>query len=466
MTRMTSFRFTVVHDPALNAVFARHAGASRFAYNQCLQAVKGAMDAKRSDPTVKVPWSSFDLINRFNGWKRSEAAGRTWAVDGAGVAALVGVGLAWRGEVCAQVFEEAAVDLGRGLAAFSRSRAGERAGSAIGFPAFKRKGRTRESFRIRNKLTRGQSSICIGKGHPRSISLPVIGLVRVIEDTRRLRRLLRAGSDGTPRARVWFATVSRHRAHWIIAVNVEAPDLHPAMRHPDGNGATHGFIGIDRGLSAWLVVARTDGAELDRRQAPRPLVRALPKLRRASRLASRKQPHSRNRRKAEKRLNRIHGRIANQRRHAIHEVTIKLVKTHDRICMEDLAVANLVRNHHLARPIADAAWGELYRQLKYKAGWYGSQLLNAPRWFPSSKTCSNCGSVHQSLDLSQRVFRCDSSDGGCGLIIDRDLNAAVNLAAWADAEHRSAAQTPDPQAGGRDTNACGGTGAGHRTAVT
>jgi putative transposase len=130
--------------------------------------------------------------------------------------------------------------------------------------------------------------------------------------------------------------------------------------------------------------------------------------------------------------------------------------------VEDLAVANLVRNRHLARPIADAAWGELFRQLTYKSTWYGSALASAPRWFPSSRICSNCGSVRQALDLSQRVFRCDTSGVGCGLIIDRDLNAAVNLAAWAEAEHRSAAQAPDPQAGGRATNACGGTGAGHR----
>jgi putative transposase len=463
MARMTSFRFTVVDDPRLDAVFARHAGAARFAYNQCLGAVKGALDAKRTDPAVKVPWSSFDLINHFNEWKRSEAAGRTWAVDSAGIATLVGVGLVWRGEVCAQVFEEAAVDLSRGLDALSKSKAGERRGRGIGFPVFKRKGRTRESFRIRNKLTRGRSSICVGKGHPRSITLPVIGVVKVVEDTRRLRRLLRPGSDGGLRARIWFATVSRHRAHWVIALNVEAPDLHPAMRHPQRDQADQGFVGIDRGLSAWLVAARTDGTELDRRQAPRPLVRALPKIRRASRQASRKQPRSLNRRKADVRLNRIHGRIADQRRYAIHQVTTKLVKTHDRICVEDLAVANLVRNHHLARPIADAAWGELYRQLAYKASWYGSRLTRAPRRFPSSKTCSNCGSVHQSLDLSEREFRCETSGGGCGLVIDRDLNAAVNLAAWAEAEHRSVAQTPDPQAGGRVINACGGTGAGHRS---
>jgi putative transposase len=464
MSRMTSFRFTVVDDPVLNAVLARHAGAARFAYNQCLRAVKDALDAKRSDPAVRVPWSGFDLINHFNAWKRSEAAGRTWAVDSAGVATLVEVGLAWRGEISAQVFEEAAVDLGRGLDAFSRSKAGERRGRPSGFPAFKRKGRTRGSFRIRNKISGGRPTVRVGRGHPRSITLPVIGAVKVVEDTRRLRRLLRPSSDGTPRARVWFATVSRHRSWWVITLNVEAPDLHPARRHPQRDGAERrGFVGIDRGLSAWLVAAGSDGSELLRRQAPRALARALPKLRRISRKASRKQPHSLNRRKADGRLHRVHARIVDQRRYATHEVTTTLVKTHDRLCVEDLAIANLVRNRHLARPIADAAWGELFRQLSYKATWYGSQLTVAPRWFPSSKTCSNCGSVHRDLDLAQRVLRCDTIDGGCGLILDRDVNAAVNLAAWAEAEHRSTALAPDLQAGGRVTNACGGTGAGHRT---
>jgi putative transposase len=117
--------------------------------------------------------------------------------------------------------------------------------------------------------------------------------------------------------------------------------------------------------------------------------------------------------------------------------------------VEDLAVANLVRDRHLARPIADAAWGELFRQLAYKSTWYGSALASAPRWFPSSRICSNCGSVRQALDLSQRVFRCDTSGVGCGLIIDRDLNAAVNLAAWAEAEHRQPDRTPEKGADGQ-----------------
>jgi putative transposase len=465
MARITSFRFTAVKDPTLDAVFLRHAGAARFAYNQCLGAVKAGLDAKSTDASVRVPWSGFDLINYFNAWKLSEAAGRIWAVDVRGVAEPAEVGLVWRGEVCAQVFEEAAVDLGRALGAFSGSKAGKRAGRRVGFPTFKRKGRCRESFRLRNKIAKtGAASIRVGDGEPRSIALPVIGTVRVIEDTRRLRRLLRQGQDGAVRARIWFATVSAHRGRWQITLNVEAPDLHLAMRHDERDPDDHGgFVGVDRGLNAYIVAATADGVEVDRRPAPKSLARSLPRLRRAGRQASRKQPHSHNRRKANERLNRIHGRIADQRGHFVHEVTTRLVKTHDRLCLEDLAVANLVRNRRLARPIADAAWGELARQVAYKAAWYGTKVALAPRFFASSKICSACGRRNDTLTLAERTFRCESDRGGCGLVIDRDLNAAINLAAWAEAEHRSTVQAPDPEARGRVTNACGGNSAGHHS---
>jgi len=115
-------------SPAQVGVLARHAGAARFAFNQCLSLVKQALDARVVDGSVVVPWSGFDLINAFNQWKRSAAAGRVIAVDRAGEASVVAMGLSWRTEVLQQVFEEAAVDLGRGLAAFTASRRGERPG--------------------------------------------------------------------------------------------------------------------------------------------------------------------------------------------------------------------------------------------------------------------------------------------------------------------------------------------------
>jgi putative transposase len=119
MARRAAFRFTAFDNPALIEEVRRHVGARRFAFNRCLEAVKSSLDERPTRPDVEVPWSGYSLINWWNGWKRSDNAGRYFAVDSSGRAELVQTGLSWRNEVCAQVFEEAAVDLGRALAAFS-----------------------------------------------------------------------------------------------------------------------------------------------------------------------------------------------------------------------------------------------------------------------------------------------------------------------------------------------------------
>jgi putative transposase len=123
------------------------------------------------------------------------------------------------------------------------------------------------------------------------------------------------------------------------------------------------------------------------------------------------------------------------------------------LAIEDLAVVNLVHNNRLARAVEDAAWSERARQISDKAEWFGTELVVCDRWFASSRTCSRCGRLKARMVLAERVFRCDS----CQLALDRDRNAAANLAAWAE-HHR----VPDRQAGGRVTNASGGTGSGHR----
>jgi putative transposase len=179
------------------------------------------------------------------------------------------------------------------------------------------------------------------------------------------------------------------------------------------------------------------------------------RVRRLSHRISATQPRSRNRAKVVRRLSRQHARIANIRRHFLHEVSSQLVQTHDRLCLEDLAVANLIANRRLTRSISDVAWAELARQLTYKAAWFGTELVVCDRWYASTKTCSRCGVAKRQMGLAERTFCC----GGCGLVIDRDRNAAANLAAWAERFH---AQAPDRQAGGRVINAPGGEGAGHR----
>jgi putative transposase len=164
--RHTTFRFALDPTPAQEAMLARHAGASRFAYNQCLRFVTDALTAKRLNPLVKVPWTGYDLINAFNTWKKSEEAGRVFVVSGDSTVTKQVTGLAWRHTVSPQVFEEAAVDLGHALSAYSSGKHGTRAGRRVGFPGHKRKGRCRDSFRLRNKQQRGGCLLRVGDGHP------------------------------------------------------------------------------------------------------------------------------------------------------------------------------------------------------------------------------------------------------------------------------------------------------------
>ena len=247
VARMTTFRFTAEPDAEGAAAFRRHMGARRFAYNECRRAVVAALAAKKADPGTVVPWSGYSLINWFNAWKKTEAAGRCFAVDSRGCAELVDVGLSWRREVCAQVFEEAAVDLGRALAAFSDSKKGRRKGARVGFPRPKKKGRAPGTFRLRNRFSSsGIPSIRLGEAGPRSLTLPFIGIMALREDTRALRRLLRPDATGSPRARICAASVREHRGRFVITISVEAADFHPERRHGPGR-SPEGFVGIDRG---------------------------------------------------------------------------------------------------------------------------------------------------------------------------------------------------------------------------
>jgi putative transposase len=459
--RHTTFRFALDPTPVQEEILARYAGASRFAYNQCLRFVADALTAKGLDPSVKVPWSGYDLINAFNTWKKSEDAGRVFIVSTDGTVTKQVTGLAWRHKISAQVFEEAAVDLGHALSAYSSAKRGTRAGRQVGFPGRKRKGRCRDSFRLRNKRQGEGYLLRVGEGHPRSVTLPKIGRIKVHDDTRSIRRLLRRDSQtdptlsarwAAPRATILFATIARRGTRWYVSLNVKAPDFHPGRRHTPGcEREGDGFVGVDRGLVAFAVAAGSDGTELGRWPANNPLTRRLGRLRRRSRVLSRTQGGSHNQAKAARRLAREHAHVADARRTFLHEVSSQLVKNHARLAVEDLAVDNLIRHNRLARAIGDAAWSELARQLAYKAGWFRTDLVICDRWYASSRTCSRCGTVKERMELAERAFRCDA----CEVVMDRDRNAAANLAAWA--EH---ARAPDRQAGGRVTNASGGEGAG------
>lgn len=448
VVRHSTFKFCLDPTVEQSAALGRHAGASRFAYNTSLRLVKHSLMARRRDDSVKVPWSGFDLINQFNGWKKTADAGRVFAVDANSDAEQVDAGLRWRAEVCQQVFEEAAVDLGKALAAFSASKKGDRKGRKVGFPRMKRKGKCVDSFRLRSKHPKGgKAAIRVGDSEiTRSVTLPGIGQVRVHDDTRDLRRLIAKG-----RGKILFATVSRRGDRWWVSLNVEAADLHPARHHEPQAANGGGWIGVDRGLHAFAVAATADGGEVERVSAPGHHKAGLGKQRRLSRAVARKQRGSANRKKAAARLGRHHEHVRNQRHHFLHQATNRLAQ-YPRVAIEDLNIAGMLANRHLARSISDAAWSELARMLGYKQAWRGGTVTMVDRWFPSSKTCSSCGELSADLTLADRIYQC----GSCGLSIDRDLNAAINLAAWARAH-----AARDPQAAGPDTNARGEERSGH-----
>jgi putative transposase len=180
-------------------------------------------------------------------------------------------------------------------------------------------------------------------------------------------------------------------------------------------------VGVDLGLRHYATLST--GEQIDN---PRHYRRAERKLRRLQRALSRKQKGSANRQEAREKLALHHERVANMRQDFQQKLATRLIHENQGIGVETLSVKGLARTH-LAKSMHDAGFGELLRQLQYKATWYGHTLVAAPRFYPSTKTCHQCGHVVDVMPLRQREFCCAE----CGLQIDRDLNAALNLAAVA-----------------------------------
>src|SRR6266702_7314947 len=184
--------------------------------------------------------------------------------------------------------------------------------------------------------------------------------------------------------------------------------------------ASRELIGIDLGLTSMVISSQ--GEKVGN---PRFLARDEQKLARAQRRHAKKQKGSRNREKARRRVAKIHARIRDKRRDYQHKLSLRLIRENQVICIESLPVKNMMQHPTLAKAIADVGWGELVRQLEYKAEWYGRRLLKIDRFYPSSKPCSACGHVLDSLDLDVRKWDCPS----CGTHLDRDLNAAKSVLA-------------------------------------
>jgi putative transposase len=200
---------------------------------------------------------------------------------------------------------------------------------------------------------------------------------------------------------------------WFVSILVDDVTIKPlpvAMQS----------VGIDLGITSLL--ALSTGEKVSN---PKHFNRLRKKLKRVQKELSRKVKGSNNRLKARLKVAKVHAQISDSRQDFLHKLTTQLVRENQTIVVEDLAVKNMVKNHKLARAISDASWGELVRQLTYKAVWYGRNLVKIDRWFPSSKRCGNCGHIVDKLGLSIREWTCSK----CGAVHDRDLNAANNILA-------------------------------------
>ena len=364
-------------SPAQERRLLSHAGAARFAYNAALARVKVAIDAGEI-----LDWSYYSLLRWWNANKDSLAVGED--------------GEPWWKKNSKESYARALESLAKGLSNWSKSRRGDRKGRRVGFPKFKAKGRTAPRF------TYGTGCFGLVKGDPKALKLPRIGRVHCMENVAK-----RVGE-----AKVKRMTVSQRAGRWYASLTVEREDK-PVKRAPKG-----GAVGVDLGVKALATLS--DGTVIENHRYLRKSER---KLKKAQQALSGKTKGSNRRAKAKAKVARIHAHVANRRSDAMHKLTTRLTRKYSDISIEDLHVAGMVKNHHLAKSIMDAAFGEFRRQLEYKTTRSGARLHVVDRWYRSSKTCSGCGGVKVKLSLSERTYRCDS----CGLTMDRDLNAAINI---------------------------------------
>src|SRR5699024_7481235 len=207
-------------------------------------------------------------------------------------------------------------------------------------------------------------------------------------------------------------TVSRNsRSQYHVSTLVEEQ----VAQHPYADAV----VGLDAGITASATLST--GEKIVN---PKHEKRDRKRLARAHRNLSRKQEGSNNRAKARAKVAKIHGRIADRRRDHLHKFTTRLVRENQVIAIEDLNVRGMLSNHSLARAVSDAAWSETRSMLEYKADWHGREVVAVDQWFPSSKMCSACGALCDSMPLSVREWTCH-----CGAIHDRDVNAAKNIRA-------------------------------------
>lgn len=355
-----AYRYELKPNSNQKILLAKHAGAARFAYN----------------------WGLGQRIELYEKEKKSTNAIEQHKI----LNSLKSSQFPWMYEVSKCAPQEALRDLDRAFQNFFR---GCKNSERVGFPTYKKKS-YQDSFRLTGTI----------KIKNKEVQLPRLGSIILKEESKVEGKIL-------------SATISREADRWYVSLTVEKEISAPPAPIKEE------IIGVDVGLDHFASLSNKEKIK-----APKPLNNKIKRLKRLSKQHSRKVKGSKNRKKSALKLARHHRKIRNIRKDFLHKFSTKLAKTKSVIIVEDLDIKRMFQGpYKINKSIHDAGWGEFRRMLEYKTNWYGSKLILAPRYYPSSKQCSNCGFLHEKLPLYIREWDCP----GCKARHDRDINAAINL---------------------------------------
>ena len=369
-------KIALAPTPEQEVRFGQHAGYARFAYNWSVGEFKAGLDVGE--------WLNHQSLRPR--WNR-----------------VKGIIAPWAAELSQNAAKYAIIDFGQASAAWGkyrkRQKVGRRSGRRVGFPRFKRR-RHEQGFRADN----GPDTVRVDS---KVVILPKIGRVAMVEHLRF-------------RGSIREVTINRTAGTWFACFCIEDGQETPPVK----SGPT---IGVDVGVGTMAVCS--DGTTVDN---PKALASGIKQLRRLDKAIARsrnvhgKSTHSNRRERLYARRRNLHARTVNVRNDNHHKATTAIAKSAGRVVVETLNVSGMIRNRRLARALSDAGMSGFLSKLEYKCAWYGTEFVKADRWFASSKLCAHCGWKNDDLTLSDREWWC----GGCGVLNERDYNAAVNLENW------------------------------------
>ena len=389
MSQIIVLQYALDPTPTQEQAFSSHAGAVRYAYNWALAKVEENWAERNNDPTV--PYINSTMIGLRKVWNQEKH-----------------VLAPWYGENSKEAYESGLRNLSNAVTRYYKKISGR--------PNFKQK---RYSDTEGITFANGNRLDATTKRH---FVLPRIGRVRLHEKARRLSWLL-----AQPGSSMGLVTVKKSRARWNLSINIRVTDETWVKYHNQRTKKDKKkVVGVDVGIKHAAVFS--DGTVIENQ---RYYEKTLKKLRKLNKELSRRQKYnkttgeapSKRYLKTKDKLAKAHARVSNQEIDHAHKLSKQLVDNYEVIGLENLNVAGMVRNGRLSRHISHASFGRLRAWVTYKAQWYGSKVMLVDRFYPSSKTCSDCGAVKTKLPLSERSYNCND----CGLVIDRDLNAAINI---------------------------------------